>query len=76
MDYKVTKTTSMYIDAIRECDKLYGMVIDAVKEHYSGDLSVLEQGFTDTFDSMRVELFALLTRSINDNIAFTDSEGI
>lgn len=76
MDYKVSKTTALYIDALRESDKLYDAVVAAVKEHYAGDLTVLDTGFNKAFDDLNAELYALLSRSIHDNLAFSDSEEI
>lgn len=70
--YTVSKTTALYLDAIKANNDLLDAVTKAVKAHYMGDLSVLDKGFNDAYDNLTAELYALLTRSINDNVCFSE----
>lgn len=72
MEYKVSEITALYLDAIKANDELLEAVLKAVKKHYMGDISVLDKGFNTAYDNLSAELYALLTRSINDNVCFND----
>lgn len=70
MNLQVSKTTALYIEALKEANTLYDKVLKAADE-YSGNEGgdeLLAQGFNEAYNAMTKEIYILLNKNINENV--------